>query len=134
MTVTQAFIDWLEDNDVATFGQDLYLRRLPDSREVPDAVYWLVPSGGFRLGKNRTGETLKQYSYTLNYRAPKAKEVEEKLFELEEMLNCQNCVQLDGYEVVEIEVEVYSSDGDIDEEDRETGLLQINIKTYKTCE
>lgn len=131
MTVAQSFIKWLEDQDVATFGQDLYLRRVPDSKSTPDALYWIVPNGGFPLGKNKTGEIIKQYSFLINYRSTSVRDVEEKLFALEELLNCQNCVELEGFEVLEIEVDAYPSDGDIDEEDRETGLLQVNIKTYK---
>lgn len=131
MTVAQSFIQWLENKGVATFGQDLYLRRAPDSKETPEAIYWIIPNGGFPIGRNKTGEMIKQYSFTINYRSVKAKDVEEKLFELEELLNCQSCVVLEGYEVLEVEVDVFSSDGDIDDEDRETGLLQVNIKTYK---
>ena len=131
MTVAQSFIKWLEEQGVATFGQDLYLRRVPDSKSTPDAIYWIIPSGGFRIGENRTGEVIKQYSFIINYRSVSARDVEEKLFALEELLNCANCVTLEGFEVIEIEVDAYPSDGDIDEEDRETGLLQVNIKTYK---
>ena len=89
MTVTEAFIEWLEAQGVATFGQDLYLRRVPDSKQTPSSLYWIIPSGGFPLGRNRTGEMIKQYSYQINYRSKKAKEVEQKLFELEELINCQ---------------------------------------------
>lgn len=131
MTVTEAFIEWLEDQGIATFGQDLFLRRVPDSKDTPSSVYWIIPSGGFSLGRNRTGEMLKQYSLIINFRSTKAKEVEEKLFALEELLNCQSCMVLEGYEVLEVEVSVFPDDGDIDDEDREVGLLQVNIKTYK---
>ena len=131
MTVTEAFIEWLEAQGVATFGQDLYLRRVPDSPKTPSSLYWIVPSGGFPLGQNRTGEMIKQYSYQINYRSKSAKEVENKLFELEEMLNCQSCIALEGYEVLDVEVTSFADDGDIDDEDREIGLLQVNIKTYK---
>lgn len=131
MTITESFIQWLEDEGVATFGQDLYLRRVPDSPKTPSSVYWIIPSGGFVIGKNKTGEMIKQYSYIINYRAVKAKEVEEKLYALEDLLNCQDCIELEGYQVLNVEVSVFPDDGDIDDEDRETGLLQINIQTYK---
>lgn len=131
MTVTQSFIQWLETQGVATFGQDLYLRRVPDSKQTPSSLYWIIPSGGFALGRNRTGEMIKQYSYLINYRAKKAREVEDKLFELEEMLNCQSCIVLEGYQVLDVEVTSFADDSDMDEEGRETGLLQVNIKIYK---
>ena len=131
MTVTEAFIQWLENQGVATFGQDLYLRRVPDSKKTPSSLYWIIPNGAFPLGRNRTGEMMKQYSYLINYRSKNAKDVEHKLFELEELLNCQSCIELEGFEVLDVEVSVFTDDGDIDEEDREIGLLQVNIKTYK---
>ena len=131
MTVTEAFIAWIEAQGVATFGQDLYLRRVPDSKQTPSSLYWIIPSGGFPLGRNRTGEMIKQYSYLINYRAKKAREVEDKLFELEELLNCQSCIVLEGYQVLDVEVTSFADDSDMDEEGRETGLLQVNIKIYK---
>lgn len=131
MTIGKALIQWLESQGVATFGQDLYLRRVPDSKYTPDAVYWVIPNGGFPVGKNKTGEMIKQYNFIINFRSVKAEEVEDKLFALEELLNCQSCMELEGFQVLEVEVDSFPDDGDVDDEDRETGLLQVNIKTYK---
>ena len=131
MTITQAFIQWLEAQGVATFGQDLYLRRVPDSKKTPSSIYWVIPNGGFPLGKNKTGEMLKLYTFVVNFRSTSAREVEEKLFALEELVNCENCLQLDGFEVVDVEASIFPSDSDIDDEDRETGFIQVNIQTYK---
>ena len=130
-TITESFINWLESEGVATFGQDLYLRRVPDSQKTPSSLYWIIPSGGFPLGRNKTGEMIKQYTFAINYRSTKAKDVEHKLYELEELLNCQSCIALEGYQVLGVEVSVFPDDGDVDDEDREVGLLQVNIKTYK---
>ncbi len=131
MTITESFIDFLETQGIATFGQDLFLRRVPSSLETKDAVYWIIPNGGFPLGRNKTGEMIKQYSFLIYFRSTKAEDVEQKMFALEEMLNCQSCVALTGYEILDVEVNSFSSDGDIDSEDRETSLIQVNIKTYK---
>ena len=130
-TITESFINWLESEGVATFGQDLYLRRVPDSQKTPSSLYWIIPSGGFPLGRNKTGEMIKQYTFAINYRSTKAEDVEHKLYELEELLNCQSCIALEGYQVLGVEVSVFPDDGDVDDEDREVGLLQVNIKTYK---
>ena len=131
MTVLEAFAKWLEDNNVATSGQDLFLRRVPSSTKTPSSVYWIIPGGGFPIARNKTGEMIKQYSFTINYRSMSAGEVEQKLFELEELINCQGCLVLEGYEVLEVEVNSFADDGDMDEENREVGFLQVNIKTYK---
>lgn len=131
MTITQSFVDFLENQGVAIFGQDLFVRRVPNSKSTPDALYWIIPAGGFPIARMRTGEMIKRYSFNIFYRSTKAQDVEEKLFALEELLNCQRCVELEGFEVLEIEVSQLPSDNDQDGEDRETGLIQVNINTYK---
>ena len=131
MTIAESFIQFLEDQGIATFGQDLYLRKVPNSYNTTKDVYWVIPSGGQPLSKLKTGEILKQYSFLIYFRSMKVKIVEEKTFELEELLNCSGCVSLEGFDVVSIDVNRYASDEDIDLEDREVGLVQVNINTYK---
>ena len=131
MTITESFIDFLETKGIATFGQDLFLRRVPSSLDTLDSVYWIIPNGGFPLGRNKTGEMMKQYSFLIYFRSTKAEDVEQKLFALEEMLNCESCVALTGYEVTGVEVSSFSTDSDIDAENREQGMLQVNINIYK---
>lgn len=131
MTIAESFIAYLESQDIATFGQDLFLRRVPDSSTTGASVYWVIPNGGFPLGRNQTGEMIKQYSFLIYYRSNKAQLVEQKLFELEETLNMPNSVQLEGFEVIETEVNQFATDEDEDLEGREVGLIQVNIKTYK---
>lgn len=128
-TVSESFIQWLEDENIGTFNTDLYLSQVPDT--APDACYWVLTSGGGAIQKLQTGEKVKQYFMSVYYRSNKAKDVERNLFKLEELLNCNDCINLEGFEVVEVEATQFPSDTDIDNEERRVGLLQANIKIYK---
>jgi hypothetical protein len=128
-TVSEAFIKWLEDENIGTFDTDIYLNQVP--LKAPDTCYWIITSGGDVIQKLRTGEKVKQYFILVNYRSPKGKLVEKNLFKLEELLNCAECITLEGFEVLEVEATQFPSDSDLDDETRRVGLLQANIKIYK---
>lgn len=128
-TVSESFIKWLEDEGIGTFDVDLYLGQL--SQKAPDTCYWVITSGGNVVQKLDTGEKVKQYFVLVNYRSIQGKLVEKNLFKLEELLNCAECIDLDGYEVVEVEATQFPSDSDLDDARRRVGLLQANIKIYK---
>lgn len=128
-TVTESFIKWLEDESIATFDQDLFFSQVPD--KAPDACYWVLTNGGATIQKLPTGEKVKQYFVSVYRRSKSARQVERDLFKIEGLLNCNDCINLDGFEVVEVEVTQYPSDSDIDNEELRIGLLQANIKIYK---
>lgn len=128
-TVSESFIQYLEGQGIATFGTDLYLGQVPD--DAADTCYWVITSGGTPIQKLRSGEKVKQYFISIYYRSTKTKDVEKKLFELEELLNCTNCVELEGFEVLEVEANQFPTDVDFDNEERRVGFIQANIKTYK---
>lgn len=133
MTIIESFCKYMETLGVGTLGQDIFIGEAPSSKKAQDSLWWVLDSGGSRLSINRTGESLKQYSLNVYYRDIDYKQVAEKMFEFEESISCSNCAQLEGFQVVEIEVISYPVDQDLDSEDRKVGLLQVNIKTYKSC-
>lgn len=128
-TVSEAFIEYLETNSIATFGTDLYLGQVPD--DAPDNCWWILTSGGSPIQTLRSGEKVKQYFISVYHRSTQTKDVEKKLFALEELLNTPNCLELTGFEVIEVEATQFPSDVDLDNEERRVGFLQANIKTYK---
>jgi hypothetical protein len=128
-TVSEAFVAWLVGKGIGTFGTDLFLSQVPD--DAPDEAYWVITAGGSPISKNRTGEKIKQYFISTYYRSTKGQDVEKNLFRLEELLNCASCVNLEGFEIVEIEATQFPSDVDLDNEERRVGFLQANIKIYK---
>lgn len=133
MTIIESFCKYMQTLGVGTLGQDIFIGEAPSSRKAQDSLWWVLDSGGSRLSINRTGESIKQYSLNVYYRDIDYKAVAEKMFEFEESISCSNCAQLEGFQVVEIEVISYQVDQDLDSEDRKVGLLQVNIKTYKSC-
>ena len=55
-TLSEAFIKFLEEKDIATFGQDLFLNEVPSSNDTQtESVYWILTSGGNPISKLRTG-------------------------------------------------------------------------------
>lgn len=130
-TVSEAFIKFLEEKSIGTFGTNIFLSQVP--LDAPDTCFWILTSGGATVQKLKTGERVKQYFTSINYRSDKAKNIERDLFSLEELLNCAECVNLEGFEILEIDATQFPSDEDLDNEDRRVGLLQASVSLYKTC-
>lgn len=128
-TVSEAYIKFLEEKGIATFGSTIYLSQVP--LDASDEVYWVISSGGSPILKLKTGEIVKQYFISTYYRSGSSQDLERKMFQLEELLNCRDCVQLEGFEVYEVEATQFPSDIDLDNEERRIGFLQANIKIYK---
>lgn len=128
-TVSEAFVEYLEQQGYGTFDEDLFLGQVP--LKAPDNTFWVITSGGSPIRKLPTGEMLKQYFISVYYRSRSGKDVEKKMFALEELLNCTRCVQLTGFEVNEISATNFGSDEDIDSIERRVGLVQANINIYK---
>lgn len=130
-TVTEAFVAFLENQGIGTFGTDIYLHQVPD--DAPDACYWILTAGGSPVRVLSTGEKVKQYFVTVNYRSMSEKDVDRNLFRLEELLNCAGCVDLEGFEVYQISAQQFPTDSDADLVERRTAFLQANVQVYKSC-
>lgn len=128
-TVSESFIAWLESKSIAIFGTNLYLNQVPD--EAPDRCFWVLTSGGTPIQKLQSGEKVKQYFCSVYMRSMSGKEIERELFKLEQLVNKSGCLQLQGFETIEVEANQFPSDADFDNEERRIGMLQANIKIYK---
>lgn len=128
-TISEAFTEFLEQEGYGVRGETLYLNKVP--LDAPDTAYWVKTAGGSVIQKLPTGEKVKQYFVSVYLRSTSAAYVEKNLFSLEELLNCQRCVSLTGFEVQEIECQSFGQDDDIDSPERQVGFLQANIKIYK---
>lgn len=133
MTISQSFIKFLEAQGYGVFGQDLYLYRVPNSLKTKTNLFWVVPNSGSVIQKNKTNEKIKSHQFLVYYRSNSAREVDEKLSQLEETLNCMTCVQLEGYQTLDVSATQFSSDIDPDSENRMVGFIQVTIQTYKSC-
>jgi Bacteriophage minor capsid protein len=130
MNILTAFVSYLEDSDIATLGQDLFVGGAPSSDHAPDAIYWLKANGGQPDPAYPTGSRMKSYGIQIYYRDRNNEAVYTKIFALEELLNTPG-VALDGFEAIELSTTTFPTDNDLDDEDRKVGLLQATIKIYK---
>lgn len=134
MTISRAFVKFLEDKGCGIFGQNIFLYRVPNSLKTQTELYWVIPSGGMKISTNKTGEAIKAYNFLIYFRSNEAKTVDETLSALEEMLNCSSCVELDGFELVSINATQFPADQDLDSENRMVGMIQVQLSVYKGCD
>jgi hypothetical protein len=133
MNIAESFATYLQTLGIATLGQDLFIGNAPSSNRVSDSMYWIIESGGSPLSKNSTGELLKSTTIEVYYRDRNYKNVYDKINTLEETISCAGCIQLNGFDIIKLDVVSYPIDQDLDNEDRKIGMLQVNILTYKEC-
>lgn len=133
MNISEAFAELLEDESIATLGQDLFIGQAPSSNKVQDSIYWIVATGGNIEIESVTGEKTKAYTIEVYRRSRDYRTVYNDLQFLENLLNCTRCVELSGFDIIDINASVLSIDNDLDAEDRKVGLLQSNIVVYEDC-
>ena len=133
MTIAKSFVDFLEEKGFGVFGQNIYLYRVPNSKKTQTDLFWVIPSGGMKISTNKTGEAIKAYQFLIYFRSNEAKKVDETLSAMEEMFNCSACVELDGFELVDINATQVPTDQDLDSENRMVGFIQVQLQVYKGC-
>lgn len=134
MTLSQSFVKFLENKGYGIFGQNIYLYRVPNSKKTETEVLWLIPTGGFPASVNKTGELVKAYQMLIYFRSNSAKKIDEVLNDLEQTLNCAQCVNLVGFELVSIRATQLPADQDLDSENRMVGVINCQIQVYKSCD
>ena len=133
MTIVQSFVNFLKNKGYGMPGQNLYLYRVPNSLKTETEVLWIIPSGGTPIRRNKTEEMIKSYQFLIYYRSVSARKVDEVLNDLERVLNCSRCVELEGYELVDIQATQFPTDQDIDSENRMVGMIQVEVQVYVGC-
>lgn len=133
MNIDEAFAEFLQTITSSTLGQDLYIGEAPSSNKAPDTIWWIVATGGNRITGAVSGENLKLYTVEIYYRSRNYKQVYDNIHSLEQTLNCDDCVQLEGYQTIDIQASVLGIDADLDNADRKIGLVQADITVYDNC-
>jgi hypothetical protein len=134
MNIVEAFASYLTTITGTILGQDIFIGNAPSDNKLADPfanLWWIVASGGSRDTDAVTGEAIKSYSIEIYLRSRDYKAVYDELHTLEENLNCDGCVQLEGFETVDVKAQILSIDDDLDNVERKVGLLQAEILTYK---
>jgi hypothetical protein len=128
-TVGEAFIKFLEDKGIGTFGTDLFLGELPQT--APDDSWLLLVSGGNPDTTTLDGGMIKLYTFNIYRRSLAGKKIERDLFSLETDLNCATCVNLQGFETIYSRAIQFAQDIDLDNANRRIGLLQAQVRLFK---
>lgn len=128
-TVGEAFVKFLHDKGYGVSGQDLFLGELP--LESPDDATLVTVGGGNPESVTVDGSMIKLYTFNVYHRSVAGKEIERKLFSLEEDLNCAQCIQLEGFETIYSRATNFAQDIDLENENRRIGLLQAQIRLFK---
>lgn len=133
MTISESFIKLLENKGCGIFGQNIFLYRVPNSLKTPTELFYVIPSGGSIISNSPTGDKIKMYQFLIYYRSNSAQKVDKVLSTLEEELNCAGCVQLEGFELINLETSMFPADQDADSENRMVGMIQVQVQVYKNC-
>ena len=133
MTIGESVVKLLQLKGYGIPGQDIFLHRVPNSKQVGEEVYWVTYSGGTPIRINPTGERHLAYLVTVNFRSMNAKTVDDKLAKLTDMFNCLECSPLEGFTVVTIQTNNFNVRQDLDAEERMYGYIQIQVVVQKTC-
>lgn len=129
MNISKSFVGYMVSLGMGTFGTNIFINSVP--LEAPDAVWWVLKSGGSPVTKNSTGERIKDYNLSVFYRNTDAEGLYELMQEFEEEINSKGCIQLSGYDTIEMEATVFPTDQDLDNEDRVVGLINVRISVYQ---
>lgn len=133
MNIVRSFAEYLQGVNVAILGNDLFISRAPSSSNVPDRIFWLKAAGGPPVQRSVNGGSRQSRVIELYHRDVKAEGVYETMQEIADDITCAGCVTLSGYDVIEVQTSGPWTDQDLDNEERQVGLLQITITTHKEC-
>lgn len=128
-TVGEAFIEFLQDKGYGTFGTDLFLGEMP--LDAPDEAWLVTVGGGNPEMVTLDGAMLKLYTFNVYRRSLAGKELERKLFSLEETLNCASCVNLSGFETIYSRATQFAQDMDLENENRRIGVIQAQVRLFR---
>lgn len=129
MNIARSFVQFMEGELSATFGTDIFIGGAPI--DAQDRIWWVIAAGGTPIGKNNTGEKVKNYLLSVFYRNTDAEDVYETIQGFEDLINAGQCKELNGYDTIELEATTFATDQDIDNEDRTIGLIQVTITIYQ---
>lgn len=127
-TIQKEFFDWLCE----TFGFEpavnAFQNTLPTTNQTGDQpVMWLVENTAFVTRQFATKSKLKEYSFLINYRDVRARDVELKVLELEQVINHVACFSLPSYQVMQIQANSFGADRDPDAEKFTRGSVSVTF-------
>lgn len=131
MNLVESFAKWLSQEAELTLGQELFKSRAPSGINAQDGIYWLVGSGGDPETKNINSGYLQTQRIDLFSRDQDPQIVYDNLESLQNLILSAGCMELCDFEVISVSIAGPFVDQDLDNEERQVGLIQISITTYK---
>lgn len=131
MNIVEAFADWLTDHQLidATLGQNLFISKL--SPKAPDTSWRLRLESPGQGRRTVTGELQQPVTISVYLRSKSSKTVYDSLQLLNAEVNSAETLNLNGFTVSGVSTSGPFIDQDIDDNERDLGLLQVTLNTYK---
>ena len=127
-TVGKEFTDWFADLMGLEEGTNLFYMYQPETDNT--ATWWIEQGSAVISRECVTKQLIKRYSFLLNYRNVKAKEVDKQIDKAQQLLSHVTCFNLPDYVVYRLEVSNLGSHQTHDSESRMRGTLQVALSIY----
>lgn len=132
MNIAESFAGYMQSTlMLGTVGNDIRIGHAPSDEKAPGTLWWLKTSGGNKIIRLSTGESVKNYNISIYRRNSNVQALYNEMQSLEEQMNTATIIPLlTGYQVLRVEATNFPIDNDLDADDRKVGLLQITIQVY----
>lgn len=134
-TIQKEFFDWLCAEFGFLAGKNAFQNKLPNTNQLGDQpVMWLIENSAYVIQQFHSHSKMKEYSFLLHYRDVRARDVELKVLELEQVLNHVHCFTLPSYKVISMMANSFGNDVDPDAEKFTRGSISITIRVLDNYE
>ncbi len=133
-TVQNEIFDWLCDTFGFTAGVDAFENRLPSTIQTGQdaSVMWLIGNDNFVVRQFASKTKEKEYSLMIYYRAIRAETVNQKVLEMEQVINHLSCFDLPSYRVKSIQASSFNANQDADLENFWRGVVTVRVNVIDT--
>lgn len=132
-TPLDSFMKWLESFNNLSFGSTLFAGEAPSSDNDNLDITWVVMGGGNNQLKFITGEAYQIFNFSVYHRSLSFKKAQKFAYDLVEMVTCDGCFTLEGYNIIELSASSMPVDNDRDSEGRKVVLVQITAVLESKC-
>lgn len=128
-TINQELYHFLSNLLSLNEGTNFFLYQLPSTNQVKPRVWWLTVQSQSLTRKFITFEKDYYITYTLNYRSQSARDVDNNISQVAEMINNLQCFRLPSYQITTCHASTISANEDLDAEDMMRGSITITVRS-----
>lgn len=134
-TIQKEFFDWLCKTFGFVPGVDAFQNRVPTTNQTGDtSLMWLIEDPSYVTRQFTTSTKLKEYNFSINYRNVRGREVDNKMLEIEQVINHLKCFTLPSYQVIQIQANSFGADTDPDAEKFMRGTVNVTFTVLDNYE